>query len=84
MANDGVANFNIMRDMVLNTTERVRLIQKQARRLILQDKFNQKTDSNSNGIPKGKHCNHTHPEVSDQQLMKNEQLMGLTHYHLGG
>jgi hypothetical protein len=54
MANDGVANFDTMRDMVLNTTERVRLIQKQIRRLILQDKLNQKTDSKSNGIPKRK------------------------------
>ena len=52
MANDEVVNFDTMRDMVLNTTEKGPIDPKKMRSSTLRDKFNQKNASNSNGIPK--------------------------------
>ena len=54
MANDEVVNFDTMRYMVLNTTEKCPIDPKKLRSLTLRDKLNQKTDFNSNGIPKRK------------------------------
>ena len=54
MANDEVVNFDTMRDMVLNTTEKGTVDPKKIKSSILQDKFTRKNVSNSSGTPKQK------------------------------
>ena len=54
MANDEVVNFDMMRDMVLNTTAKGPNDPQKDKEFDPTNKLNQKTDFNSNGIPKRK------------------------------
>ena len=54
MSNDEVVNFDTMRDMVLNTTEKGPVDPKKIKSSIPRDKLKQKNVFNSNGIAKQK------------------------------
>ena len=85
MANDEVANFDTMRDMVLNTTEKGPIDPKTnkefdpTRQIQSKDRFQFKWDTKTKDIVT------THISRSIRSTInENEQLMGQTHYHLGG